>query len=397
MMGDALVVGGGPAGAMAARTLAEKGCDVIVFEKGPLRREKPCGGGVPEVALKEFSIDFKGGRSVYGLFLCSPQNKTVNLIQKERAGIAVMRSDFDYFLMQKAREKGAEIKENSYAEPLLKNGVLKGVETREESYESDIVIVCDGAQSRFSRKMGIYSGSKENQALAFQYQMALDNEVIEDQIGSLLELYFGAQWVPRGYTWIFPKEGMVTVGNATWLTTMRSQKVDLKSMLDHFIERHPVASPKLKDATILYPQSGILSFTGIVQSIYGNHFLVAGDAGGFISQATGGGVYYAMVSGKTAGEVAAEAVERGDFSRKFLKEYKKRVDEKIGADMKWGPFMRNLILNKEKDQEWFLRAIREDPWIRELSVLLLKEEIRYDAFLMKLFMHPHKILKFIVG
>ena len=107
-------------------------------------------------------------------------------------------------------------------------------------------------------------------------------------------------------------------------------------------------------------------------------------------------MYYAIVSGKTAGEVAAEALKKKKFSKSFLKKYKKRVDKKIGADMKWGRFMRKLVLNKDRDQERFVRAVQNSPWLKELSTVLLKEEIRYDQFFIQLLMHPHKALKFIM-
>ena len=390
-----MVIGAGPAGATAARTLAEKGYPVTVFEKSSLKREKTCGGGIPEVALREFSINFTKGRAVNGVFLCSPENNTIVLAEKERAGLSVMRADFDYYLVEEAKKAGAEFKEHTPAEPLLDNGTLKGVKTEKEEYESEIVIICDGASSGFAKKMGLFCGSDENQAVGFQYQMALDNSLIEERIGNLLEMYFGNKWVPLGFTWVFPKDGMVTVGNATWFDAVKRARVDLKTLLDCFMRTHPVASEKLEGAEPLYSQSHVLSFPGVVKSVYGNHFMIAGDAGGFTSYATGGGVYYAMVTGKIAGEVAAEAFEKGCFSKRFLKRYQKQVDRKIGGDMKWGRLLRRLVLNRDRDQEFFVRAIQKDLWFKEMSILMLKEEIRYDQFLMQLLLHPHKLLKLV--
>jgi flavin-dependent dehydrogenase len=186
---------------------------------------------------------------------------------------------------------------------------------------------------------------------------------------------------------------MVTVGNATWLHAVKGRNVDLKSMLDTFIRTHPVASQKLEEARIVYSQSHVLSFPGVVKTVYGDHFLLAGDAGGYVSYATGGGIYYAMVSGQTAGRVAAEALERKDFSRKFLRRYKKRVDKKIGADMKWGRLVRTLVLNTDRDQERFVTIIQKSQWLKELSIVLLKEEIRYDQFFLQVLLHPHEIVK----
>lgn len=392
-MEDVLVVGAGPAGSMASKTLAEQGYTVTCFEKGPLYREKPCGGGVPEIALKEFSLSFTKGKPVYGVFLCSPQNNMVDLSQPSRAGLSVYRRDFDSYLMQEAQKAGARIMEHHAASPLIEEGILKGVKTGGDIYRAPLVIICDGALCSFTRKMGLYVGGDDNQAAGFQYQMSMDDSLIEKRIGSVLELYFGNQWVPLGYTWVFPKLGGITVGNATWLSAMKAQKITLKALLDRFISQHPVARKKLEGARILYSQSHVLTFPGVVKSVYGDHFLIAGDAGGFTSYATGGGLYYALTSGKIAGEVAAEALKKGDVSKRFLKTYEQRINRKIGADMKWGRILRKLFLNRNIEQELLVKSIKKNPWVREQTVLLLKEEIRYDTFLLTLFLHPHHVIE----
>jgi flavin-dependent dehydrogenase len=51
-----VVVGGGPAGALAAENLARVGREVTLFDE-KLAREKPCGGGISEGALDGHSKD----------------------------------------------------------------------------------------------------------------------------------------------------------------------------------------------------------------------------------------------------------------------------------------------------------------------------------------------------
>lgn len=54
MFYDAIVVGAGPAGTMAARYLAQKGVNVAILDKEEFPRDKPCGGGLTYRVLKRF-------------------------------------------------------------------------------------------------------------------------------------------------------------------------------------------------------------------------------------------------------------------------------------------------------------------------------------------------------
>src|SRR5512135_1138437 len=51
--GRIAIVGGGPAGAMAAACLAQGGREVVLFDE-KLAWEKPCGGGVTHKALEQY-------------------------------------------------------------------------------------------------------------------------------------------------------------------------------------------------------------------------------------------------------------------------------------------------------------------------------------------------------
>jgi geranylgeranyl reductase family protein len=397
---DVIVVGAGPAGSMAAEAVAKRGYEVTVYEKGPLRREKPCGGAVSDRVLDEFNINPKDkfwDRSCNGVFLCSPHNRTVALTADDTLAYLVMREKFDYYLVERARKAGAHFVENKRVEPYVTQGKVAGVKTREETIESDIVIACDGTPSSCARRLTMYNGDEHNQASTYQYQMKMDNKEISEKIGDNIEIYFGYTWMPYGYTWIFPKDGVVTVGCGTWFHAIRKYKVNMKKYLDKFIKEHPVASQKLEHAEILYPQSAMMGFSSITDPIYTDNFMVAGDAAGFVSLPTGEGIYYSMVSGKISGEVAAEALHMKNTSAEVLRAYEKRTRSRIGADMKWGYWLRKLALDTERSQETLVRLSCTDAWFAEMARNLIFGDIGYDSFLVAFLKRPDKLLRFLLG
>ena len=58
---DVVVIGGGPAGATAARHCSQNSLRTLLLEKKRRPRYKPCAGGVTAAALKELGFDLGEG------------------------------------------------------------------------------------------------------------------------------------------------------------------------------------------------------------------------------------------------------------------------------------------------------------------------------------------------
>jgi flavin-dependent dehydrogenase len=109
-----LIVGGGPAGATAARTLAGAGVTVRVLDRSNFPRNKPCGGGISLRALKRFPyLEAALGRiathTVSRLFLEGPQGESTTIDAGEAAALMIRRVEFDHLLLSLAQEAGAEV------------------------------------------------------------------------------------------------------------------------------------------------------------------------------------------------------------------------------------------------------------------------------------------------
>ena len=217
---DVIVVGAGPAGAVAVMALAGSGRSVALLERERLPRYKTCGGGVVERALAALPCR-------------RPTPTDIPLLPVHRIGVhrngaaplvversvapihMVMRADFDRFLTDRAREAGAELFEGC---PLLdldaRNGRVR-CRTPEAEFQGAAVIGADGAESRVAHFLPGARGRG-----AAKLGVALEGELAPRGVGGPqagpgddppdIRFDFGA--VPEGYGWVFPKNGHLSAG-----------------------------------------------------------------------------------------------------------------------------------------------------------------------------------------
>ena len=103
---DVVVVGGGPAGATAAETLAKQGKHVLLLDRDG--RIKPCGGAIPPRLIKDYQIpDNLLVAKATSARMVSPKNKKVDIpIENGFVGM-VDRGEFDEWLRERAKKHGA--------------------------------------------------------------------------------------------------------------------------------------------------------------------------------------------------------------------------------------------------------------------------------------------------
>jgi flavin-dependent dehydrogenase len=104
---DAVVVGGGPAGATAAADLARRGRSVLLLDRAG--RIKPCGGAIPPRALGEFGIpeSLLVARAT-GARIISPADREVQMPIDDGGFVGMVdREVFDEWLRDRATAVGA--------------------------------------------------------------------------------------------------------------------------------------------------------------------------------------------------------------------------------------------------------------------------------------------------
>jgi digeranylgeranylglycerophospholipid reductase len=344
---DIIVVGGGPGGAWAAKHAADNGVSVLLLEKDekigiPVR----CAEGVAKSSLcKLVSVRKEWiAQEVRDIRLVAPDGTEIdlasvkdgvifnrrffkrNLVAGEK-GIILHRKIFDRDLAEMASKAGAEIHTGAYVYGLsFKNGAVTGVLVhmmgREHEIASSVVIGADGIESRVGRWGGLKTHVSPK-GIGSCAQMTLSGIDIDP---SRVFFYFGSHIAPKGYLWIFPKgKGTGNVG----LGIIRNA-VDSKTVLERL---KTFVDSKFKNYTVQSCIAGGVPAVPTLKSIVGNGLMLIGDAARQADPVSGGGIYNAMKAGQIAGEVAAEAIHRGDVSKKRLTIYEKRWKKAEGKNI----------------------------------------------------------------
>jgi flavin-dependent dehydrogenase len=79
-----------------------------------------------------------------------------------------------------------------------------------------------------------------------------------------------------------------------------------------------------------------------ISRTFGDRVLAVGDAAGFAKPTTGGGIYYALRSGKLAAEIAHLGLSNGDLSSRAMRVYQTRWRSLFGRELTVGYYARKL-------------------------------------------------------
>ena len=325
---DVLVVGAGPAGSMTARHAALNGARTLMIEKrqeigSPVR----CGEGIARAWLDELGIkpDKKWiSHQVSGARIVSPAGHVVTLTEKmagNEVGYVIERDNFDRALAGDAASAGADIMvKTSAVNVLRKDGRIAGVKAKHmgESFDINAKVVCgaDGFESQLGRWAGIDTSLAPTD-INVCYEYTLRHIDIDPRFN---DFYVGS-CAPGGYIWVFIKgPDSANVGIGVQLSKIKAtQRGAAKQYLDAFIAKHP----NLAKGTAIREVAGAVSCCQPLDSVTADGIMLVGDAARQIDPLTGGGVANSCRAGKIAGEVAARAIEAGDFSKSFFQAYEK--------------------------------------------------------------------------
>jgi len=338
---EVVVVGGGPSGAAAAYWLSQAGHSVAVIEKKEYPREKTCGDGLTPRSIFElqsmgFDFDVPELHRINGL----RSYGAGSMIEMEwpdhpeypNWGAIIRRADLDEQVVRLAEKQGAVIHQKATAAPVVDDGRLRGVEVSSngdsEVLNPKVVVVADGAVSRFGRPLGVGRDRKAPYGLALRayYSSPFADD---DMMESLLDLKDKDGKNVPGYGWTFPLGGeTVNIGVGLLSTSKRWKGLNTGQLLDTYLDNLPDHWEVEGGSRLTEPVGGKLSMAFSGGPIVGANWVLVGDALGSTNPFTGEGIAYGYQTGRMAAATVHQALAADDLS--ILRRYPEELEAEFG-------------------------------------------------------------------
>ncbi|MFO1107748.1 MAG: FAD-dependent oxidoreductase [Bradyrhizobium sp.] len=350
---DAIVVGAGMAGNAAALTMAQRGLKVLQLERGEYAGSKNVQGAILYADMLEKLIpDFRedaplerhlveqrfwmmDDRSHTGLHYRSD-----DFNEEKPNRYTIIRAQFDKWFSSRVREAGATVLCETTVTELARDayGKVIGVCTDRDNGEihADVVVLAEGVNGLLGTRAGLRERPKPDKvALAVKEMHFLPRETIEARFnlkgdeGVVIEAVGTISRGMTGMGFIYANKECISLGIGCLVSDFQRTGETPYGLLDRF-KRHPSVAPLIDGSEVkeysahLIPEGG---FKAIPQ-LYGDGWVVVGDAAQLNNAIHREGSNLAMTSGRIAAEAIFQIKSRRDPpTAQNLALYKKMLDE----------------------------------------------------------------------
>jgi geranylgeranyl reductase family protein len=355
---DVAIVGGGPAGSSCAAFCAISGLQTLVLDREKFPREKVCGDCLnpscwpvlERLKLAQRVQDLPHSKLGSVEFIAIDGRKViVDLPSGADCEISVKRSVFDDLLLERARELGADVHEQTTVTGLSRNGDWKIETASGQTFHARMLVGADGRNSTVAHLCNLLP-RPARERVALQAHIPLPRD-----FGSRIVL----QFLREGYSGQAPVNdsqlNLCLVGTPPTISTLRK-----------WAERQ-------FDLPANQPWRTITPLTrSPIQSAHENLFFI-GDAARVVEPFTGEGLYYALRSGELAATAIAKIVHGENrqlalrnFSRAYSGMYRGRL---------WINRLSRAAVLRPRLGSFFIHAARISPSILKLLTAKIVEKL----------------------
>jgi flavin-dependent dehydrogenase len=338
-----VIVGAGPAGAVAGIVLARAGVRVRLLDRATFPRDKLCGDTINPgtlAALRRLGVATEIERRalrVGGMILTGERRVTIEgRYPRGLQGCAIVRRDLDALLLEAAVAAGCEFESGVVVQRAVVDasrdgpsvtGVVVGGNGASCTTPARIVIAADGRRSAvaFALRAARHPARPRRWAVGGYFENFAPNRPGRDQVttgrrpghdqvtpggsGAVLgemhvrrNCYIGVADVPGGLT------------NVCLVKPSRPADPDLRdprALLLRELAADSMLRGRAADARLAAPPVVLGPLAVDVDPPALEGLLLAGDAAGFIDPMTGDGLHFAVRGGELAAQAALHALEHG--------------------------------------------------------------------------------------
>jgi len=378
---DVAVVGGGPAGAAAAITLARAGRDVVLVDKARFPRDKCCGDGLTASALRRLDAlgldprDVASWQPVDDVRLRSPSGRSVVYPLPQNAGafaVVARRSDLDTALLDVARAEGVKVFDGhglSAVEWQPGDDTIRLLVTGLGTVTARYAIGADGMWSPLRKALG---AADEPGYLGEWHAFRQYFTGVNGPAATQMWVWFEPDLLP-GYAWSFPLPGgRANVGFGIQrrpgrpTRAMKEQWVDLLSR-PHV--RHALGAGRAEEPHKAWPIPARVQRTAL--SAAAGRALFVGDAARATDPMTGEGIGQALDTGVHAAAAILAAGAMRPHSAAV--HYQREVQRTLAVDNRLAEVL-SRALRHRKGARGAIRLSGLTPWTRRSFARWLFED-----------------------
>lgn len=309
---DVAIVGGGPGGLAAARSLAAAGWAVAVFEEHQqVGMPVHCTGVLAEDVIAALDLPAEAVLNPLSTVrFVAPAGHSFDYTTATTEAVVIDRAAFDEALGRRAELAGASLVRGHRVTAIeVIGGAAQLTFGEGEPVRARSVILACGANYSFQKRLGL--------GMPSTFLQSAQLELPAEQLGDV-EIHFGSEIAPKGFAWAVPVRRSYGTFARIGVMAESDPAAYFSRMIARIRQRWGVAVP---DAAA--PRRRMLPL-GSVKRTYAERVLAVGDAAGLVKPTTGGGIYYSVVSGEIAAEVLGSCLAADDLSAHALREYEQR-------------------------------------------------------------------------
>lgn len=330
---DFAVIGAGPAGLLAALTLAmanqgkgERARSIALLDKrDPWREPVSCAEAVSAAGLREVVPKVEPAwvrEPIDGVIFVSPNGTRVPF-RKPGSGLLIDRALMHRNLAEEGRRLGVHcnFRTRAVAVSRFEGG------RRHVKYEGDVpgelkarvVIDASGPGAGFGQGEAIVQGDFDVEPALFALVRGLEYPV------NYIQMFFGRNYAPGGYAWLFPRDRHVA--NVGLVVGKRfAKEAPARKAMTRFLETvYP-------GATVETLSGGAIPCGYTHQPLAVANLFKAGDAANMVNPISRAGILEAMKGGQLAARAALQVIGLGGEAEKIphYRAYKEGWDAAYG-------------------------------------------------------------------